>query len=147
MNYPDLHLTIGGEKISEGRETIEVIDPATEETIGQLPKATSEDLDRALELAEKGFRIWRATPPDKRASIMTKAAGLIRERAKDIGAMITREQGKPVAEAVGETIYSAMLFEFYAGECKRTYGRTLVRPAGQRAEVRYEPVGPVAGFA
>ncbi len=146
-DYPQLHLTIGGEKISEERETIDVVDPATEEKIGDLPKATPADLDRALEQAEKGFRSWRATPADQRAAVLTKAAALIRERAKHIGALVTREQGKPIAEGTGEAIYSAMLFEFYAGECKRTYGRTLVRPAGQRVEVRYEPVGPVAGFA
>ncbi|MGN6499789.1 MAG: NAD-dependent succinate-semialdehyde dehydrogenase, partial [Tsuneonella sp.] len=54
---------------------------------------------------------------------------------------------KPVKEAIGETIYSAALLEFYAEEIKRIYGRTLVRPVGQRVEVQYHPVGPVAGFA
>ncbi len=148
MNHPDLHLLIGGETVSGGgRETGTVIDPATGDTVGTLPHANAEDLDRALDNAQRGFRQWRDTPADKRAAILTKAAGLIRERSGDIGQTLTREQGKPVPEAVGETVYSAMLLEFYAGEIKRSYGRTLVRPAGQRVEVQYHPVGPVAGFA
>lgn len=148
VNYPDLHLLIGSEKVSGGgRETEDVIDPATGETIGTLPHANAEDLDRALDNASRGFRQWRGTPADQRAAILTKAAGLIKERAGEIGQALTREQGKPVKEGVGETIYSAMLLEFYAGEIKRIYGRTLVRPAGQRVEVQYHPVGPVAGFA
>ncbi len=148
MNYPELHLLIGGEKLSGGgRETETVIDPATGQTIGTLPHASAQDLDRALDNAQRGFCEWRKTPAAERAAILTRAAGLIRERAKEIGQALTREQGKPVAEGVGETIYSAMLLEFYSGEVMRTYGRTLVRPAGQRVEVQYYPVGPVAGFA
>ncbi|AKM08661.1 NAD-dependent succinate-semialdehyde dehydrogenase [Pelagerythrobacter marensis] len=147
-DYPTLHLLIGGEKLSGGgRETEDVVDPATGETIGSLPRATGDDLDRALEGAQRGFREWRNTSADKRAAILTKAAALIRERAADIGPAMTREQGKPVKEAIGETIYCAMLLEFYAQEIKRIYGRTMVRPAGQRVEVQYHPVGPVAGFA
>ncbi|GAB5348281.1 NAD-dependent succinate-semialdehyde dehydrogenase [Alteriqipengyuania sp. 357] len=147
-DHSSLHLLIGGEKISGGgRETQDVIDPATAEVLGSLPHATSEDLDTALANADKGFHSWRKESADKRAAALNKAAGLIRERAGDIAKLLTREQGKPVKEAYGEVIFCAMLFEFYAGECKRTYGRTLVRPEGQSARVIYVPVGPVAGFA
>ena len=147
-DYPDLHLLIGGEKVSGGdRDSAEVIDPATGETAGTVPHATAADLDRALDAAQRGFHEWRKTSADKRAAILAKAAGLIRERAGDIGKVLTREQGKPLKEAVGETMYCAMLLEFYAQEIKRIYGRTLVRPEGQRVEVQYHPVGPVAGFA
>ncbi len=147
-DYPSLHLLIGGDELgAEGRATREVIDPATEEVIGQLPCASADDLDRALDHAAKGFRIWRATPADKRAAALRKAATLIRERADAIAAMLTREQGKTLGEAKGEVLYCANLFDFYAGECQRLYGRTLVRPEGQSARVEYEPVGPVAAFA
>lgn len=146
--YPTLHMLIGGRQISgDGRDTDDVIDPATGEVLGKLPLAHSADLDAALDNAAKGFRSWRGTPSDKRAAVLNGAAKLLRERAGDIAWMMTREQGKPLAEAKGEVMYSASLFEFYAGECKRNYGRTLVRPAGSRSEVRYEPVGPVAAFA
>ncbi|MBD59336.1 MAG: NAD-dependent succinate-semialdehyde dehydrogenase [Citromicrobium sp.] len=147
-DHSSLHLLIGGEKISGGgRDTIDVIDPATAEVLGTLPKATTDDLDTALANAEKGFQAWRRESADKRAAVLNKAASLLRERAKDIGALLTKEQGKPIREAVGEVIYSAMLLEFYAGEAKRTYGRMLVRPEGQSARVVYVPVGPIAGFA
>ncbi|MDF1834613.1 MAG: NAD-dependent succinate-semialdehyde dehydrogenase [Alteraurantiacibacter sp. bin_em_oilr2.035] len=147
-DYPDLHLLIDGEQLSgDGRTSEEVINPATEEVIGTLPHATANDLDRALEAAQRGFHEWRKTPADKRAAILTKAAALLRERADDIGEILTREQGKPLADGRGEVAYSAALIEFYAGECKRLYGRTLVRPEGSRVEVQYHPVGPVAGFA
>ncbi len=147
-DYPQLHLLIGGAKrAGEGRELADVLDPVTGESIAALPLATAADLDEALDNAAAGFRVWRKAAPEQRAAVLTKAGALLRERAEAIAAILTREQGKPLAEAKGEVIYSAMLFEFYAGECKRSYGRTLVRPAGQRAEVRYEPVGPVAAFA
>ena len=147
-DYPALHLLIGGENISGGsRVTEEVLNPATGETLGTLTHASADDLDRALDNAAKGFAVWRATPPEQRAAVLTKAAALLRERVGVIAEALSMEQGKTLAEAKGETIYGAMLFEFYAGECKRIYGRTMVRPAGKRAEVRYEPVGPVAAFA
>lgn len=147
-DYPDPHLLVGGEKLNGGgRETDDVLDPATGETIASLPRASAADLDTALDHAQSGFGEWRDTSADKRASILMKGASLIKERAGDIAQGLTREQGKPVAEAKGETMYSAMLLEFYAGEIKRLYGRTLVRPEGSRVEVQYHPVGPVAGFA
>ena len=147
-DYPPLHLLIGNDRIgTAGRETIEVIDPATEAVIGALPTATAADLDRALENAAAGFAEWRTAAPEKRAAVLTKAGGLLRERADDIAGWLVAEQGKTRAEATGEVMYSAMLFEFYAGEAKRAYGRTLVRQPPQRAEVRYEPVGPIAAFA
>ena len=146
--YPELHLLIGGEKLTgAGRECEDVLSPLTGEAIASLPHASAEDLDRALANADKGFAEWRLAPADKREAVLRGAASLLRERAGDIAWVLTREQGKPLAEAKGEVIYCAMLFEFYAGECKRTYGRTLVRPEGQRSEVRYDPVGPVAAFA
>ncbi len=147
-DYPELHLLIGGETLSgDGRDTQDVLNPMTGEAMASLPHATSDDLDRALANADKGFAEWRLTPADKRESVLREAAKLIRERAGKIAEMLACEQGKPVKEAKGEVIYCAMLFEFYAGECKRTYGRTLVRPEGQRSVVRYDPVGPVAAFA
>ena len=147
-DHPAINLLIAGETLgADGRDTAEVIDPATGETVGQVPHATAADLDRALEAAQRGFKTWRGMSPDQRTAILLKAAALIRERAPAIGEALTREQGKPLKEAIGETIYSAMLLEFYAQEIKRIYGRTLVRPAGSRVEVQYHPVGPVAGFA
>ncbi|MGB3166699.1 MAG: NAD-dependent succinate-semialdehyde dehydrogenase [Alteraurantiacibacter sp.] len=148
MDYPQLHLLIDSEKVTGGgRDTEKVTNPATGETLGTLPHATSDDLDRALEASQRGFREWRATPADKRAKILGKAADLLRERANDLGAILTMEQGKTRGEGIGEIHYSANLLQFYAEEARRTYGRTMVRGDGGRVEVQYHPVGPVAGFA
>ncbi len=146
--YPALHMIIDGEKIPVGhRRTHKVINPATAEVLGELPLADAADLDRALETAAKGFRIWRDSTPQQRAAVLTGAAKLMLERQEDIARVATMEQGKPLAETRIEVLMNVGLFNFYAGECQRLYGRQLVRPAGMRSTVTYEPVGPVAAFA
>ncbi|PJG46213.1 NAD-dependent succinate-semialdehyde dehydrogenase [Sphingobium sp. LB126] len=146
--YPQLHMMIDGERVAAGdRATHRVINPATGETLGELPLATAADLDRALEAAQHGFRRWRNSSAQERAAVLQGAARLLMERADTIARIATMEEGKTVAEAKAEVGMVAGLFNFYAGECQRIYGRTLVRPAGLRSIVTKEPVGPVAAFA
>lgn len=146
--YPPLHMIIDGETVSGGgRRTFAVVNPATGETIGELPLADAADLDRALEAAARGFAIWRKAPAAQRAAVLSGAARLMTERADTLAAIATMEQGKPFAEAKIEVMMNVGLFHFYAGECSRLYGRELVRPEGTRSVVRHEPVGPVAAFA
>jgi succinate-semialdehyde dehydrogenase / glutarate-semialdehyde dehydrogenase len=146
--YPTLHMIIDGEKIAVGhRRSHTVINPATEEVLGQLPLADAADLDRALAVAAKGFQIWRHSTPQQRAAVLTGAARLMQERLEDIAHIATMEQGKVLAETRIEVMMNVGLFNFYAGECQRIYGRQLVRPVGMRSAVTYEPVGPVAAFA
>jgi succinate-semialdehyde dehydrogenase / glutarate-semialdehyde dehydrogenase len=146
--YPSLHMIIDGEQVSGGgRRTFEVVNPATGETIGALPLADAGDLDRALEVAGQGFRIWRKSTPQERAQVLQGAARLMLERADDLARIATLEEGKPFAEARIEVMMNVGLFNFYAGEVFRLYGRELVRPDGLRSTVRHEPVGPVAAFA
>lgn len=148
MSYPALSMIIDGERVSGGgRRTHTVVNPATGESIGDLPLADPVDLDRALEVAEKGFRIWRDAPAQQRAQVLSGAARLMLERQEEIARIATQEQGKPLAESRIEVLMNVGLFNFYAGECQRIYGRQLVRPAGMRSTVTYEPVGPVAAFA
>jgi succinate-semialdehyde dehydrogenase/glutarate-semialdehyde dehydrogenase len=148
MSYDtDLQLFIDGSwRAGEDRDLFPVRNPATAETIAELPLATPADLDEALEAAKRAYPEWRATDVDKRAAILHRAAKLLKERAEDIGRVMTQEQGKPLAEAKGEVLGSASLFDWYAEEIKRDYGRVLVRPAGQLSRVMHEPVGPVATF-
>ncbi len=146
--YPTLHMIIDGERVSGGgRRTFPVVNPATGETIGEVPLAEPADLDRALEVAERGFKMWRKSTPQERAAVLTGAARLMLERADDLARIATMEQGKPFHEAKIELMMNVGLFNFYAGECSRIYGRELVRPEGMRSTVRWEPVGPVAAFA
>jgi succinate-semialdehyde dehydrogenase/glutarate-semialdehyde dehydrogenase len=147
-SYPQtLGLYIDGEWLrGDGRDAIAVLNPATGETLADLPLASTADLDRALTASQKGFDAWRVTAPEARAVILRKTADLIRERADHIARVVTIEEGKPTAEAKGEVLASAALLDFHAGETVRIYGRVLPRPVGTRSMVLQQPVGPVAAF-
>lgn len=137
----------GSWRRGEGRDVHNVVNPATGAVIAELPLATAADLDEALEATAKGFAHWRAVDVNERATILHKVAGLIRERAEDIAVLLTTEQGKPLAEARTEVLSCASQFDYFAEEAKRSYGRVLVRPTGQRSLVLKQPVGPVAAFS
>lgn len=147
--YPELSLFIDGEWLgAQGRAVQELVNPATEEVLGPLPHATAADLDRALEAAQRAWPEWRAMLPVQRAKILRKAADLMRARAEDIARLATMEMGKTLAETRIEMQASAEIFDWYADEGRRAYGRALPqRPAGQRMTIIKEPVGPVAAFA
>ncbi|MDE2561413.1 MAG: NAD-dependent succinate-semialdehyde dehydrogenase [Sphingomonadales bacterium] len=146
--YPQLHMMIDGEKVSGGgRRTFAVVNPATGETLGELPLADAADLDRALETARRGFRIWRDSTPHQRAAVLQGAARLMMERQEELARVATMEEGKPLAESRIEVLMNVGLFNFYAGEVFRLYGRSLVRPTGMRSTIVHEPVGVVAAFS
>ena len=144
----DLALFVDGAwRAGEGRDTRSVINPATGDAIAEVPLATAADLDTALVAAERGFAVWRATDATARAAILHKAAELIRARTEAIATLLTREQGKPIVEARGEVAGAVQMFDWFADEALRHYGRVLVRPAGQRAIVIQQPVGVVAALS
>src|SRR5580692_11083274 len=143
----DLKLHIDGERLgAAGRATHRVINPASGETLGELPLATPADLDRALDTAARGYRLWRGRSAADRSRVLAGAAHLLRQRIDKIAAIATMEEGKPLVESKAEVMMAANLFDFYAGEVYRVYGRVLVRPAGTLSRVMKEPVGPVAAF-
>lgn len=146
--YKDVMLHIGGEwtAAASGR-TLDIVNPATEEVIGTAAHAGRADLDAAIAAAERGFATWRATAPKARAALMRKAANLIRERADAIARIMTMEQGKPLAEAKGETMLAADVVDWFAEEAPRAYGRVIpARADGIYQLVVKEPVGIVAAF-
>ncbi len=146
--YPALMMYIDGEWVGrEKRRTREVINPANGELLGELPLADESDLQRALHATDQAWRTWRRTAAAERGAILARAAVLLRERVDSIARNATLEEGKTVSESRMETLVTAKLFDFYAGETTRLYGRVLVRPAGARSMVVQEPVGPVAAFA
>ena len=149
MSYDtDLQLFIDGVwRSGEGRAAHTVVNPATASGIAEVPYANKADLDEALAAADRAFPEWRSTDVEKRGAILHKAASLLRERADHIAATLTQEQGKILNEARLEVLGSAQLFDWYAEDIKRDYGRTLVRPAGQLSRVIRQPVGPVATFS
>ena len=145
-DYPELKLYIGG-TWRKTAETIPVLNPATEEVIGQLPVAQRQDLDDALDAAESGFRIWRATSPRDRAELILRAARLMRERADEIAYAITLEHGKPLPQARMEVIRGCEFFEWDAGEAQRLYGHVVPSAPGIRYLTIQQPVGTVAAFS
>ena len=139
---------IDGEWLPKGNRTLRpVINPSTGAVLGELPEVTADDLDRALDAADRGFRTWRGVPVDDRAAILHRAADILRTRIDQIATVIATEQGKPIVQARAEAAAGIRFFDIHAEEAKRAYGRVLVRPSGQRATVTYEPVGPSVGFA
>jgi succinate-semialdehyde dehydrogenase/glutarate-semialdehyde dehydrogenase len=146
--YEKLALYIDGAFVeAEGRKTEPVVNPATGEVLAQLPHASREDLDRALHAAQKAFEKWKKTSPLERSTILRKVGQLARERADAIGRNITLDQGKPLAEAVGEVMVCAEHAEWHAEECRRIYGRVIPpRRPDVRQFVLREPVGVCAAF-
>lgn len=144
--YPELQLYIGG-KWRSGSETIPVLNPADESVIGMLPVASRADLDDALESAMHGFRVWSQTAPAKRAQVILRAVGLMKERSEEIARSITLEHGKPIAQARLEVQRGCEFFEWDAGEAVRAYGRVIPSEPNIRYIVIHQPVGTVAAFS
>ena len=148
ISYPHTQLLIANEWVDAASgKTIDVANPATGKTIGTVAHAGIADLDRALAAAQKGFEVWRDMSVYERAAIMRRAAGLLRERANDIGELLTQEQGKPLVEARGEAMAGADIIEWFADEGRRVYGRIVPgRNVAAQQMVLKEPLGPVAAF-
>lgn len=141
-------LLIGGEWITaDDRASEPVINPASEEEFCRVPIATKDDIAASLAAAAQGFGVWRATMPIERSRVLRRAAELIRQRSDILASDMTREQGKPLAEARAEILSAADLFEWFAEECRRDYGR-IVATQVQHHDVHVvsEPIGPVAAF-
>jgi succinate-semialdehyde dehydrogenase / glutarate-semialdehyde dehydrogenase len=146
--YPELQLFIAGEWISKGDRISEpVFNPATGEVLGELPHATKADLDRALTATAEGFKIWRGMLPEQRSAILRKGAEIMRSRGEKITQVATMESGKPIVQSRIELTMATDIFDWFAEEGRRAYGRILTqRQAGSRMLVFKEPVGPVAAF-
>src|SRR6516164_5061356 len=148
-SYESYGLFIDGEwRSAKDGATLEVVDPASEEPIGSIPRATPADIEDALQAAARGFETWKRVPPFYRSEVLQKLARALRDQLEEAAKLMSRETGKPVGEARAELGAAAEQFEWYAEEAKRICGHTLDgRDAGTRLQVRYSPVGPVAAFA
>ncbi|WP_033282902.1 NAD-dependent succinate-semialdehyde dehydrogenase [Streptomyces sp. NRRL F-525] len=145
--YPAVRMYIAGEWCQGGTgRTAPIVNPATEKVIGDVPLATTADLDRALDAATEGFRVWRDTPVAKRSAILHAAADLITERAPEIGRIMAQEQGKPLREGTTEALRTADTLRWHIEDARRAYGRIIPSAPGTVLTVRREPVGPVAAF-
>jgi succinate-semialdehyde dehydrogenase/glutarate-semialdehyde dehydrogenase len=144
----DEQLLVGG-RWADGAEgkRFDVTDPATGEVVGSVPNAGEDDVRAAIDAAAAAFEPWRSLPAIERARILRRSADLIRERKDEIAAVMTAEQGKPLAEAAGEVDYAASFFEWFSGEAERLYGSIVpAQNAQNRALVLRQPVGVTAAI-
>ncbi len=147
MNIPN-EMYIDGQwrSSSEGRR-LEIINPATEEVVDSVPSATKEDLDLALEAAQKAWLSWRTTDAWTRSTLLRRIAQGIRDSSQLLAEVLTEEQGKPLRESTSEVAAAADVFEWYADEARRIYGRIVDgHSRTSRLLVLKEPIGPVAAF-
>ncbi|MBR0650964.1 NAD-dependent succinate-semialdehyde dehydrogenase [Roseomonas terrae] len=132
---------------ADSGKTLAVRNPATGEVIGTVPAMSGAETRRAIEAANAAWPAWRAMLAKDRAVILHKLAKLMHENADDLAAIMTAEQGKPLAEAKGEVVYSASFIEWFADEGRRVYGETIPQNAkGRRVIVTKEPIGVFAAI-
>ena len=148
MSYPQLQMLIAGEwPNGTSGVTENVICPADGTVLGELPHASKEDLDDALNSSLEGFNKWRSETPLNRQSILEKAAKILEREFDKNSENLTREMGKPLAEAKIEMQVAIDLLRWYGEEGKRVYGRIIPsRIPNMEHEARKVPVGPVLAF-
>lgn len=148
LKNPDLYRSkpfINGEWFeSKSTKTFKVYDPATEEEIIELPDLLPEEIDYAIKVTNDAFQTYRRSNPADRSKWLRKFYDLIMENAEDLAIILTKENGKPLAEALGEIKYGASYFDWFSEEAKRNYGHTI-QPANHSNKVMTlkQPVGPV----
>ncbi|MBX9349909.1 NADP-dependent succinate-semialdehyde dehydrogenase [Chromobacterium vaccinii] len=132
---------------ADSGQSISVQNPATGETVGQVPKMGAAEAERAVAAAARAFPTWKAKSAKERAAILRRWFDLIIAHQQDLAVILTSEQGKPLAEAKGEIAYGASYIEWYAEEAKRVYGDIVPGPAGdRRVLVTKEPIGVTAAI-
>jgi acyl-CoA reductase-like NAD-dependent aldehyde dehydrogenase len=122
--------------------SIQVIEPATEEVLAELPQAGVEEADAAIERARDAFPAWRAVAPADRAALLRSVAALVAERVEDLARLEARNVGKPISDARGEAGMVADVFNYYAGAPERLLGDTIPVAGGVDMTFR-EPLGVV----
>src|SRR5689334_8145564 len=137
---------IGGEWY-EGASTYPVLNPATGEVIAQVAKGGAAEATQAIATAERAFPAWRSLTAKERSARVKRWGELMLEHRDALAVLLTREQGKPLAEARGEVGYAASFFEWFAEEAKRAYGDVIPSPnPNAKIIVTREPVGVVAAI-
>jgi len=124
------------------RNSIEVIDPATEQVITRLPSAGTEDADRAVAKAKAAFATWRNVAAGDRATILRRVGVAVEEQAVSLAQLESRNVGKPINDALGEVGMVAATFAYYAGAPERLTGKTIPVPGGVNVTFK-EPMGVV----
>jgi succinate-semialdehyde dehydrogenase/glutarate-semialdehyde dehydrogenase len=126
---------------------LDVCDPATDAVFAQVPDSGADDARAAVDAAHAAFPAWRALAAKQRAQLLKRWHALIVAHQDDLGRLISREQGKPLAEGRGEVLYAASYVEWFAEEATRSYGDLIPEPVrGRKMMAVKEPVGVVAAI-
>jgi succinate-semialdehyde dehydrogenase / glutarate-semialdehyde dehydrogenase len=132
---------------ADSGETFAVFDPATGETIADVPRMGAAETRRAIAAAERALPEWKHRPAKERARVLRRLADLMLERQEELAALLVTEQGKPLAEAKVEIGYAASFYEWFGEEAKRVDGATIPSPwPDKRIVVTKEAVGVTAGI-
>jgi succinate-semialdehyde dehydrogenase / glutarate-semialdehyde dehydrogenase len=132
---------------ADSGKTFPIIDPATGAILAEVPDMGAAETRRAIDAASAALPAWRAKTGKERAAVLRKWFDLMTAAQDDLGAIITAEQGKPLAEAKGEITYGASFVEWFAEEAKRVYGDTIPQhQADKRIIVMKEPIGVCAAI-
>ncbi len=140
------HLNLIAGQWTDGIDTIDNINPSdTSDVIGQFAQASRAQLDDTLAAAHVAQREWAAYGPERKQAVLMNIGNELMARAEELGALLAREEGKPLAEGKGEVYRAGQFFTYYAAECLRQIGENAdsVRP-NIEIDVRREPVGVVA---
>jgi 1-pyrroline dehydrogenase len=139
---------IGGEWVdsAEGR-TMEVLNPATAETIAEVPRGSAEDVDRAVDAAKQAWPEWLETTPGERAEALLKLADLIDEHTEELAQLESTNVGKPLPAARDEMPVASDNLRFFAGAARLLEGKAAGEyMRGYTSMIRREPLGVVAGI-
>jgi acyl-CoA reductase-like NAD-dependent aldehyde dehydrogenase len=123
-------------------QLLRVLEPATEQTLAEVPEAQVENADEAIARAKAAFPAWRALPPGERAALLRRLAAAIEERAEDLARLEARNVGKPISDARDEMSMVVHAFNYYAGAPERLFGKTIPVSGGVDMTFR-EPLGVV----
>jgi acyl-CoA reductase-like NAD-dependent aldehyde dehydrogenase len=121
---------------------LQVLEPATEAVLQELPRGDAADVDRAVQRAAAAFPAWRAVTPSDRAAQLRAVSDIVREHREELAQLEARKAGKPIADARGEIDMVAQVFGYYSGSPERLLGDTIPVAGGQAFTVR-EPLGVV----
>lgn len=132
---------------ADSGEQIKVVNPATGEPMGDMPRLGRAETERAIDAADRALPAWRAMTAQERSDLLFKWYDLMMEHQHDLAVLMTHEQGKPVKEAEGEIAYAASFIRWFAEEARRIYGETIpAAKASQRILVTKQPVGVVGAI-
>ncbi|HEY9225845.1 MAG TPA: aldehyde dehydrogenase family protein [Gemmatimonadaceae bacterium] len=142
--YPNL---INGRTLDSTDRMADINPSNTGDVVGEFARATTAELDQAIAAAREAFVKWSRTTPQERFDILDRAGTEILARKDELGRLLSREQGKPLADGIGEAARAGYIFKFFAGEALRITGDKLdsTRP-GISVEVTREPVGVVGAI-